>query len=170
VDLLRTADPNVGFGRLLDEVWSELRVRANRADVDLEADRLGFGGVSSVTRSTLPQRLLNLALIARVTDIAIRSRVQSLDDVRFETRANGGPESFLLEWPVTFTMTGTMDQLRPVLASLTDPVRTSPLYGVTMAPPRRAPKPGLVEMTVTAVSSRVQPDATLDLDVEEETR
>jgi hypothetical protein len=168
VDLLRTGDPNVGFGRLRDEVWSELRVRANRADVDLDADQLGFAAVQSVNRATLLQRTLNLALAARVVDAAIRSGVRAVSEIRFENRANGGPESFLLEWPVTFTLAGRMDSLRPVLALLADPSHTTPVLHTLFAPPRRAGAPeGTVELTITASSLRVQPDASLDLPSED---
>jgi hypothetical protein len=168
VDLLRTGDPNVGFGRLLADVWSELRVRANRADVDLDADELGFTQVTSVTRASLGQRLLNLALAARVVDAAVRAGVRSVDDVRFETRANGGPDSFILEWPVTFVITGTFDALRPVLELLADPAHTTPILNTAFQPPRRqGGAEGLVEMTITASSIRIHPDAPLDLASEE---
>jgi hypothetical protein len=168
VDLLRTGDPNVGFSRLLNDVWSELRLRANRADVDLNADQLGFSTVSSVNRSTLLQRLLNLALAARVVDVAVRSGVESVDEIRFENRANAGPDAFLQEWPVTFIMTGRMEALRPVLSHLTDTARTTPILGATFGPPRRSTgTEGRIELVVTASSLRVQTGSSLNLGSEE---
>jgi hypothetical protein len=169
VDLLKTGDPNVGFSRVLNDVWSEMRVRANRADVDLNADQLGFGAVATVNRSTLLPHLLNLALVARVADLAIRSGVRSIEEVRFEHRVNPGPDAFLREWPLTVTVTGEVDSFRPLLAVLTSETRTTVLGGVRIAPAKRAAGgEGIAELSVTAWSVAVRPDATLDLPSEEE--
>ena len=120
--LLRTGDPNVGFSRLLNDVAGELGVRANRADIEIRPEVLGYEGVTSVTRVALPQRLLNLALIAQIMDLAIRSRMRSLEEVRFDQRnVVDGDDVFLREWPFTFTVRGDMASLRPILARLTDP-------------------------------------------------
>jgi hypothetical protein len=168
--LLRTGDPNVGFSRLLNDVWSELRVRANRRDVDITADVLGFATVKSVSRATLTQRLLNLALVSRVVDIGIRSGLSSIDEIRFENRANPeGPDVFLREWPVTISVKGDMASLRPILDFLTDPDDPVPLLNATLSQPRRGtPLEGQVQLTVTATSTLVRADATLDLAAEEE--
>jgi hypothetical protein len=169
VALLRTGNANVAFSRLLNDVASELKVRANRADVELEPELLGFGIVQSVTRAQLPRRLWNLALVARVVDAAIRSGAVSVDDVRFIERANPtGPEAFLLEWPVTFRITGKMRSLKPVLDLLTDPKRPTPLREPTQLtqPPRGSPEEGVVELTITASSVQVVPGAPLNLEEE----
>jgi hypothetical protein len=170
VELLRGGDPNVGFSRLLNDVWMELRVRANRADVDLNADQLGFTTVTSVTRASLPQRLLNLALVARIVDVAVRSGVRSVDDVRFEQHAAPPGDDFLREWPLTIVLTGTMDALRPVLRMLSDPEHPTPLLGVEMRPPRRraAGGEGIVELEIKTSSVQVRPEAPMDLLAEEE--
>ena len=61
-----------------DEEWGE-QVKAAvelaagyEPSADLEADLLGFAAVSSVPRGELERRLANLALVARVVDVAIR--------------------------------------------------------------------------------------------------
>jgi hypothetical protein len=168
LNLLVAGDPNVGFSRLLNDVWSEIRLRANRADVELKADVLGFAGVKSVNRATLAERLLNLALVAEVVDLGIRSGLESVDEISFPTRAN--PETtdaFLREWPVTFNVIGDMDAVQPILDLLTDPERPTPLTQALLTqPPRGSPLDGLVRLDVTAVSTLVRPAATLDLDTE----
>jgi hypothetical protein len=168
LELLRTGDPNVGWGRVLSDVWSELRVRANRADVDLNADQLGFGQLPSVNRSNLLQRLLNLALVARATDLAIRHGARSVDEVRFVDRANTGPESFLQEWPVTVTITGDVESFRPLLNALTDETRTTALGETQISPPaRQSSGEGIVSLRITMSSVRVRPEASLELATEE---
>ena len=51
IEQLRSGDPNVAFGGLKSEVWTALRVRANRADMEI-ADALGFDAIASVNRAT----------------------------------------------------------------------------------------------------------------------
>ncbi|MFV1957959.1 MAG: hypothetical protein ACC662_00965 [Planctomycetota bacterium] len=168
--LLQSGDPNVGFARLLSDVGSELRIRANRADVDLRADLLGFGGLISVTRAGLLQRLLNLALVAEVVDLGIRSGLRSVDEIRFDKRtATDVGEAFLHQWPVTLTVRGDMASLEPILAYLTDPTRAVPLTQALLTqPPRGSPLEGIVQLTVSAVSVVVRPEVGLELDQEEQ--
>jgi Tfp pilus assembly protein PilO len=168
--LLRTGDPNVGFSRLLNDVWSELSLRANRADVDLRTAMLGFDTVKSVTRASLAQRLLNLALVAEVVDLGIRSGLQSVDEVRFETRANPeGPDVFIKEWPVSIAVEGDMGALRPILDRITDPRRPLALTKAQLTQPRRgSPLEGRVRLEFTASSVVARPAASLELDKEEQ--
>jgi hypothetical protein len=166
VGMLRTGDPNVGFVRLLSDVSSELDVRANRADVALRVDNLGFQGASlQVSRVTLPQRVLNLALIAEVVDLAIRNGADAIDDIRFENRAN--PDVFVREWPVTFSLRGDMAALRPILSRLTRPDSPYPLLRLLLSQPRRsAPEEGIVQLEFTASSVELRPNDDLDLATE----
>ena len=171
--LLRTGDPNVAGSRLLDDVWTELRVRANRADVELASDQLGFGAIASVTRATLPGRVLNLALAARVVDCAIRNEMESVDAIRMPTQIEpGNPGDFITEWPVTFVLTGAAPAIKRVVDLLTDETTPVPIYETSrMARPRKGRGQdggaGLIEFTVTATSIVVRPDVALGLDVEE---
>jgi hypothetical protein len=89
---LRSGDPNVALSRLLTDVWGELRLRANRADVEIgpQADQLGFGSIASVSRATLVPRVLNLALAARVADVAIRQGMQSIDAIDMRAQVDPG--------------------------------------------------------------------------------
>jgi len=168
--LLQSGDPNVGFARLLSDIGSELRIRANRADVDLRADMLGFGSVVSVSRAGLLQRLLNLALVAEVVDLGIRSGLRSVDEIRFDKRsANAVGEAFLRQWPVTITVQGDAASLEPILGYLTDPTRAVPLTQALLTqPPRGSPLEGIVQLTVTAASVVVRPEVGLELDQEEQ--
>jgi hypothetical protein len=168
LSLLKSGDPNVGFTRVLLEVWSELKIRANRADVELKSDVLGFGAVTSVTRNVLEQRLLNLALVARVVDLAVRSGVASVLDVRLDQRSGAQPEdAYLRQWPVSFTLRGDMAALRPILALLTDPARPIPVTNLTLTqPPRGSPLEGQVQLQATVESVLVRPDASLALEME----
>lgn len=175
LDLLRTGDPNVAFSRFLNDVWSELRLRANRADVELKATLLGFDGVTAVSRATLPQRLLNLALLSQLVDLSIRHGAESVEDIRVETRSgvtDGGPGAFIREWPVSFTMRGDMEAVQPIVAFLTDPDHPIPIAppGVMLSHPRRGASPleGIVELQVSCASTLIRPDAALNLDAEEE--
>lgn len=169
-EAFRTGNPNVAFSALLSDVWGVLRTRANRADMDLDADLLGFATVTSIQRLDLRRRLQNLAIVTRVTSAAIKNGGVSLDDVRFETgKPTGGPDSFLQEWPVTIVLTGTTACVEAVLALLTDPQSPVPVGATLVQQPRRG-KPGLgvVELTLTADSVAVNPSASLNLDTEEE--
>lgn len=168
--LLRTGDPNVGFSRLLNDVWYELKMRANRADVDVKPDVLGFGSMTSVTRAALEQRLLNLGLVAELADLAIRSGVRSIDEIRIDPRADVEvAESFLRMWPVTLTFQGDMVALQPLLDRLTVTTRPLPLTSTVLTlPPRSSALEGVVQLSVTAASTLVRPDVSLDLDTEDQ--
>ena len=167
--LFRGGNPNVAFSALLSDVWGVMRMRANRADMDLDADLLGFSAIQSVTRAELPRRLSNLALVARVVDVAVRNGAQSLDDVRFDNRPTTDQDSFLQEWAVTITLTAPTPCVEAVLNLLTDPKHPSPLrIPFTIQQPRRGkPGRGIVELTVTADSVVVNPTAGLSLEREE---
>lgn len=166
--LFRTGNPNVAFSSLLSDVWNVLRTRANRADMDLEADLLGFAAVSSVPRGELERRLANLALVARVVDVAIRHGARSVDNVLFENPRGTGPEAFLQEWPVKITFTASAPCVEAVLDLLTDPKNPTPLSTLVAQQPPRAKSPtGLVEVTVTVDCLAVKPAAPLDLDAQE---
>ena len=168
--LLRTGDPNVGFSRLLNDVTAELGMRANRADVEIRPDVLGYEGVTSVTRASLPQRLLNLALVAQIVDLGIRNRIQSIEEIRFDQRVTiESGEVFLREYPMTFTLRGDMASLRPILALLTDPAKTVALTQLVLSqPPRGTPLDGIVQLSATAASVVVRPEASLELDKEDQ--
>ena len=171
---LRTGDPNVAFSRLLSDVWSELRIRANRADVEIssQAEQLGFASIASVSRATLPSRVLNLALAARVVDVAIREGVDSIDQVEMKTQVDpSNPEDFLVLWPVDFAVTGDMNAVMHVIDMLTDPSNPIPLGTTRLAQPKRSGQSvggGSVQLFVTASSLIVRPEVDLVLDAEEE--
>lgn len=168
--LFRSGNPNVAFSALLSDVWGVMRTRANRADMDLDADLLGFSTVTSVTRAELPRRLANLAAVTRIVDVAIRNGGVSLDDVRFDNRPTPGPDAFLQEWGVTVTLTGPTPCVEAVLDLLTDPKHPMPFrIPFTVQQPRRGkPGRGIVELTVTVDCVAVNPAASLSLEREEE--
>ena len=169
LSLLKSQDPNVSFSRLRADVTGELSVRANRADVDVAADEFGMSAVTSVDRADLPRRLLNLALIATVVDVAIREGIRSLDAVTIlpsEVRElNQGPEPFLQEWPVKIDMTATPDALTEILNVLTDPARPTALGYVSWR--QTGKKDGFVKAEIKAYSLRVRPETPLGLETEE---
>lgn len=170
--LLQGGDPNVAFSQLLDDVWSELRVRANRADLELDADQLGFGGITGVTRATLVGRVLNLALVARVVDAAIRHGVAAVTQVRVASVLDpGSPRDLIREWPLQITLVGPTPALKQVLDLVTDPRQPVPISDVsTLGQPRRGrsgARSGHVEVTLGISSVLVQPDAPLELEAEE---
>lgn len=168
-NLFRTGNPNVAFSALLSDVWGVLRTRANRADMDLDADLLGFSNVPSITRIELRRRLANLAVVTRITAAAIHSGATSLDEVRFEARPTAGPDAFLQEWPVTVILTGPTRCVEAILQLLTDPKAPVPVGTTVVQQPRRSkPGQGLVELTLTVDSVAVNPAASLNLDSEEE--
>ena len=168
--LLRTGDPNVGFCRLLNDVTSELGMRANRADIEIRPDVLGYEGVTSVTRASLPQRLLNLALVSQIVDLGIRTQIRSIEEVRFDQRvAVESGVTFLRQYPVTFTLRGDMASLRPILSLLTDPAKPVALTHLALTqPPRGSPLEGIVQLNATAASVVVRPEASLELDKEDQ--
>lgn len=168
VEALRGGDPNVAFSRLLSDTWNDLRVRANRADVELNAEQLGFGSIGSVSRATLPGRVLNLALVARICDAAIRHGVESIESVQVPANLEpGSPEDFLVLWPVDVVIVGDLAAVRHVLDLLTDPAHPVPLESSRIAQPRRSGAgTGIVELAVRASSVIVRPDVDLNLDSE----
>jgi hypothetical protein len=169
--LLRSGDPNVGFSRLLGDVWSEFKLRANRADVELPGDVLGFAGVATVTRASLVQRLLNLALISQIVDLAIRSDVRSVDGIRVDARPDeDATEQFVRQWPVRVELVGDMLSVQPLFDFLTDPEHPVPVTQVVMTQPSRksgSAQDGLIKVFIEAWSTLVRPEASLDLDQEE---
>lgn len=173
-EMLRSGDPNVAFSRLLSDVWSELRIRANRADVEFEtqAEQLGFGSISSVDRATLPPRVLNLALAARMADVAIREGVESIQSIDVDSAIEpGNPSDFVSLWPIEFTVVGDMAAVKRLLDMLTDPADPVPLETSRLAQARRRggkSANGLVQFSVQASSVLVRPDADLRLDAEED--
>jgi hypothetical protein len=153
-------------------VWTELRTRANRADVELEADQLGFDTIASVTRATLVGRVLNLALATRVVDAAIEHGLETVAQIRMPTHLEAGTaQDFLREWPVTFVLRGDMRGMKRVLDLATDPARPLPIAETTtLAQPgrtREGARTGLVEMNITLSSVLVLPDVPLGLETEE---
>lgn len=167
--LFRTGNPNVAFSALLADVWGVLRTRANRADMDIDADVLGFATVTSVSRAELPRRLANLEVVTRITDVAIRNGGVSLDDVRFENRPTPGADAFLREWPVTVVLTGPTPCIEAVFDLLTDAHHPVAIGPASVAQPRRGkPNLGIVELTVTVDCIAVNLNAGLDLAREEE--
>jgi len=171
IELLRTADPNVGFSRLLIEVWNEMRQRANRADVDLRttADRLGFAGVSSVDAGSLPQRVLNLALLARIANAGIEAGIESIDAIRVSRPAGSRSDAFLNEWSVEIAVTGQTAAVKEVLALLTDPQDPVALGDTTLKLPRSAKGlSGRVTLETKAYSVRVNPGAVVTMGEEDD--
>lgn len=169
IDTLRTADPNVGFSRVLMDVWSDLKVRANRADVEMRADRLGFASVTSVTRATLPQRLLNLALVARIVNASIVGGIEVVEQIQVDRPQPVSADEFLSEWWVDFTLTGPMSAVRSVLGLAVDPEDPITLGDTSVTTPRGGSSlDGRAQLRMKAYSIRVQPEVDLRLGQEEE--
>ncbi len=173
-ETLRSGDPNVAWSRLLSDVWGDLRVRANRADVEIGAvaGQLGFASISSVSRATLPSRVLNLALVARIVDIAIREGAESVDAILIPSNVDpGGVDDFLVLWPVELTLVAEMSTVKHVLDMLTNSANPVPLEYARLTQPKQggtARRAGLVQFNVKASSSLIRADADLRLDAEEE--
>jgi hypothetical protein len=171
---LRSGDPNVAFSRLLSDVWSELRIRGNRADVEFEApaEQLGFGAIASVSRATLTARVLNLALAARLVDVAIREDMESIGQIGMRNQLEpGSAEDFVSLWPIEVSMVGDWEAVKQVLALLTDPANPVPMDISRLTQPKRSANSagsGLVQFSVTASSVIVRPTIDLRLDVEED--
>ncbi len=171
---LRTGDPNVAFSRLLSDVWSELRIRGNRADVEFEApaEQLGFGAIASVSRATLTARVLNLALAARLVDVAIREEMETIGQIGMRNQLEpGNPEDFISMWPIEVSMVGDWTAVKKVLELLTDPDNPVPMDISRLTQPKRGANSagsGLVQFTLTASSVIVRPTVDLHLDVEED--
>ncbi len=166
VTRLRSLDPNVSWSQLKADVVSELAQRANRADVEVVDEEFGLGAVSSVDRAELPRRLLNLALVATVLDLAIRQGVRSIDAVTIqppEARGEaGGPDAFISEWPVKIDLTGTPQALTAILNLASDPAAPIPLGTTTWKASGK--KDGLVKAETKFYSVAVKPDALLGLE------
>jgi len=173
-EALQTGDPNVAGMQLLTEVWNELRVRANRADVEIgpAAVQLGFGAIGSVSRATLPSRVLNLALVARIVDCAIRNDVERIDRIGIPTVVDpGSPQDFIVLWPVDIDLIGSMAAVKQVLDMLTDPAEPVPIENSRLLHPKKGAsggRRGLVHLHVKASSAIVRPDVPLNLDQEED--
>ena len=169
VELLTGGDPNVAFSSLISEAWQEMRIRANRADMEI-APGLGFESVASVTRATLPGRALTLALVTEVMDIAIRYGMEAVDQVRPDPNLHPGQaNSFYVEWPVTLRMKGPYGAIVKVIDTLTQRDRALPLLNVAIEQPSRKADhlpTGVVECNLTFAASVVRPDAPLGLDRE----
>ena len=173
-ETLRTGDANVAWAALLQDVWADLRIRANRADVELSpiADQLGFASISSVSSATLPARVLNLALTARVADIAIREGVESIDSIQIATNVDpGSPDDFMVLWPVEIVLTGEIGTIRHIMDMLTVPTSPVPLEYARLMQPKAGGSDGsrgLIQFSMKASSVVIRPQADLKLDAEEE--
>jgi hypothetical protein len=165
---LQSQDPNVSFSRLKADVVQELAIRANRADVDVDAEEFGLS-IASVDRTSLPRYLANLALLATVIDVAIREGVRSIDAVvLMPTEVRGSIETtepFLQEWPIKVDVTGPPETLAAILDLLTDPRRPTALGSTSWK--QVAKKEGLVKGEFKIYSVRVRPGASLGLEKEE---
>lgn len=165
---LRSQDPNVSYSRLKADVVQELLIRANRADVDVDAEEFGLV-VPSVERGSLPRYLANLALVATVVDIAVREGVRSIDAVTIlPSEVRGSVEStdpFLQEWPVKIDLSAPPETLGAILRVLTDPKRPTALGSTTWK--QIGAKAGLVKGEFKLYSVRVRPTAALGLEKEE---
>lgn len=167
-DGLRANDPDVGFSRASSQVWEALRRRAGRAGVRIKADQLGLDAVTSVTSASLPQRLLQLALIARVANVAIESGVDSITSVRLEREAPTSTTDFISEWYVTFDMTGDLYAVKRVIDHVTDPADPIPLGTTAMSLPKgSSPLSGEVRLDLKAYCTLVRPEAEINFNAEE---
>jgi hypothetical protein len=166
--LLKSQDPNVSFSRLKADVVSELALRANRADVDVNDEEFGLGAVASVDRSDLPRRLRNLALVATVVDAAIREGVRSVDGVTIQQPevhgSAAGPDAFISQWPVKIDMTASAAALVAILNVLTDPEAPTPIGYTIWKQTGKAD--GAVKAEWKVYSVRVNPQAGLGLETE----
>ncbi len=169
IDLLRSGDPSVAFGGFLNEVWSTLRVRANRADMEV-ADVLGFDQVPSVNRATLPGRVATLALVAELADQCIRGGVHALDLIRIEPNVDPGqPDAFRTEWPVSIGLDAPYGAVAALIARLTEPKHAVTILDAKLIQPRgkagRSPD-GTVRFEARLAASVIRPQVDLALDRE----
>lgn len=168
-DLLRNGDPNVAFSRLLNEVWAVMRVRANRADMEI-SDLLGFTTVSSVNRSTLPVRVATLALVTELVDEGLRNGMQAFDLIKIEANVTPDqPEAYLTEWVLGLGMEGPYGAVLAVLDRLAGEQRAFPMLAASVAQPRqrggKSPD-GTVRFEATVGTAVVRPMARLGLEKE----
>ncbi|MCA9314311.1 MAG: hypothetical protein H6826_08290 [Planctomycetes bacterium] len=171
IEQLRSGDPNVAFGGLKSEVWTALRVRANRADMEI-ADALGFDAIASVNRATLPGCVLSLALVADLADLAIRGGVSAFDMIKVGPNITPGqPTDFVTEWPVTIAMEGPYGAIARLVDRVTDPQHAEALLGATLKQPGgrtgRTPD-GVVRFEATLAAAVVRPAVDLGLDRSEQ--
>lgn len=168
VNALRSKDPNVSFSTIRGWVEDHFARRANQYDVEIRTEGLGFGDVP-VSRATLPQRLLNLALVSRVVNQALERGVERIDQIQVDRPQPGRSDQFLREWWVKFVIVGRMEAIKAILALLTDEQAPVALGDTTIRLPRNtSPLSGVVELDMKAFSVLVQPDASLGLNEEEE--
>ncbi|MDJ0974827.1 MAG: hypothetical protein QNJ98_10240 [Planctomycetota bacterium] len=168
VNALRTKDPNVSFSTIRSWVDDHFARRANQYDVEIRTEGLGFGDVP-VSRATLPQRLLNLALVSRVVNQALERGVERIDQIQVDRPQPGRSDQFLREWWVKFVIVGRMEAVKAILAMLTDEQAPVALGDTVIRLPRNtSPLSGVVELDLKAYSVLVQADASLGLNEEEE--
>lgn len=168
VTAMRTKDPNVSFSTLRGFVEEHFSRRANQYDVEIRGEGLGFGDVP-VTRATLPQRLLNLALVARVLNEALESGVERVDLIQVDRPQSGRSDQFLREWWVKFVLVGPMDAVKGVLALVTNDQAPVALGDTILRLPRNtSPLSGTVEMEIKAFSVLVNPAVSLGLNEEDD--
>ncbi len=171
LDALRQQDPNVSFSRFKAYVVQQLAQRANRADVDVGpgADEFGLAAISSVNRAELPWRVMNLALIATLSDVAIREGTRSLDAIVIqppEVRGSStGPDPYVSEWPVSLSLTATPECIAALLDVMTDPRRPMALGRSTV---ERTPtkSESWVRADLKVYSLLVRPEVALGLESE----
>ena len=168
VEALRGGDPNVAGSQLLSDVWNELRIRANRSNVEIgpAALQLGFGSIGSVSRATLGSRVLNLALVARIVDTAIRNDVERIDQISVPTAVDpAGAQEFMVLWPVEVVLVGDMAAVKQVLDMLTDPAHPIPFESARLMQPKKSTgRRGLVQLGLKVDSVLVRPDVSLNLE------
>ena len=167
---LRADDPNVSFSRFKADVVSHLSLRANRADVDVGpgAEEFGLASIASVSRAELPWRVVNLALIASIVDVALREGTRSIDTITIqppEVRGSStGPEPYVSEWPVSFTVTATPDCVAALVDVVTDPKHPTALGRSTVE--QIAKSEGWVRSELKVYSLLVRPEVSLGLESE----
>ena len=70
----------------------------------------------------------NLALAARIVDVAIREEVQAVDMIQVKPNIEpGNPNDFITLWPITVSLKGDMAAVKKMLDLLTDPSNPVPL-------------------------------------------
>ena len=171
VELLKSGDPNVAFSSLNSEAWQEMRIRANRADMEI-ASGLGFESVASVSRATLPGRALTQAVVTEAMDLAIRYGMHAVDQVRPDPNLKPRQgNAFYTEWPVSMSMVGPYGAVLKLIDHVTQRDHPLPLLAASIEQPgRKADKlpDGIVECNLTIAASVVRADASLGLERETE--
>lgn len=168
---LQQQDPNVSFSRFKAYVVQELALRANRADVDVGpgAEEFGLASIASVNRAELPWRVTNLALIATLSDIAIREGTQTIESIVIqppEVRGSStGPEPYVSEWPVSFSVKATPECLAALVDVVTDPKHPRAL-GRSTIEQSATKSEGYVRGDLKVYSLLVRPEVSLGLESE----